>query len=66
MDNGVGMNAEIRQRALEPFFSTKPGGLGMGLTHVHDFIVHGLGGEIRLGDTPGGGLTIRLHIPPRK
>ena len=37
-DNGVGMTDEIRRRMFEPFFSTKEGGTGMGMSIVHSFV----------------------------
>jgi two-component system sensor histidine kinase RegB len=39
-DRGVGMSPEVRRRAGEPFYTTKPpgGGLGLGLFLVRSFV----------------------------
>ena len=37
-DNGKGIPPEILDRIFDPFFSTKPGGSGLGLTHVQQVI----------------------------
>jgi signal transduction histidine kinase len=65
MDNGVGMTAEVRARSIEPFFTTKPGGLGMGLTSVMDLVTHELRGRLILTDTPGGGTTVKILLNPQ-
>jgi signal transduction histidine kinase len=50
----------MRARAVEPFFTTKPGGLGMGLTFVQDFVVHKMQGQLVLDDNVGGGLCVKI------
>ncbi|MEP6860319.1 MAG: protoglobin domain-containing protein [Deltaproteobacteria bacterium] len=37
-DDGTGMTDEVRSRMFEPFFSTKEGGTGMGMSIVHSFV----------------------------
>jgi signal transduction histidine kinase len=37
-DDGAGMSDEVRTRMFEPFFSTKEGGTGMGMSIVHSFV----------------------------
>jgi signal transduction histidine kinase len=37
-DDGPGMSDEVRTRMFEPFFSTKEGGTGMGMSIVHSFV----------------------------
>jgi two-component system, NtrC family, sensor histidine kinase HydH len=37
-DDGPGMTEEVRARMFEPFFSTKEGGTGMGMSIVHSFV----------------------------
>jgi hypothetical protein len=63
-DTGVGMEAEIRDRAFDPFFTTKePGGTtGLGLAMVYS-AVQVAGGRVRLESSPGRGSTIRIFLP---
>ncbi|WP_342642530.1 response regulator [Rhodoligotrophos ferricapiens] len=62
-DTGRGMSAEVRRRALEPFFTTKAGkGTGLGLSMVYGMAVQ-LGGAIRIQSTPDEGTTIELYLP---
>lgn len=63
-DTGVGMAPEIRDRASEPFFTTKdPGkGTGLGLSQVHGFTQQS-GGFLTIESTPGTGTRIRIHVP---
>lgn len=61
-DDGAGMSPEVMEHAIEPFFSTKPGRLGLGLT-----IARGIWrrhrGTLTLESQPGQGTTVRLSIP---
>jgi CheY-like chemotaxis protein len=59
---GAGMDGETRARAVEPFFTTKPDALGLGLTTVHA-LAERLGGELELESAPGAGTTVRLRLP---
>jgi len=63
-DTGVGMDDKIRARVLEPFFTTKPPGIGTGLGLS---MVYGLmkqqGGFIDLMSHPGKGTTVHLYFP---
>ncbi|MGW8368929.1 MAG: ATP-binding protein, partial [Gammaproteobacteria bacterium] len=62
-DSGCGMDADVRQRALEPFFSTKTrGNSGLGLAMVYAFVTRS-GGRVELQSTPGEGTTVRLFLP---
>jgi two-component system, NtrC family, sensor kinase len=63
-DTGHGIPAELRERVLEPFFTTKPvgQGTGLGLSIAHS-IVHKHGGRLVLSDAPGGGTLARIAIP---
>jgi signal transduction histidine kinase/FixJ family two-component response regulator len=63
-DNGVGMTAEIRARALQPFFSTKQGGggSGLGLSIVEGFVRQS-GGYLEIESAPRCGATITLYLP---
>ncbi len=63
-DQGSGMTAEIRERALEPFFSTKPEGQGMGLgLFLACIVTEELGGRFDLTSGPGRGTTASVEIP---
>jgi len=64
VDTGVGMSAEVAERALEPFFSTKPQGHGSGLgLATVDSVVRGLEGRVAIQSTPGEGTTISITLP---
>jgi PAS domain S-box-containing protein len=64
VDQGVGMDAETLQKAVEPFFSTKElgKGTGLGLSMVHGLALQ-LGGRLKLESAPGRGTTAQLWIP---
>jgi signal transduction histidine kinase len=66
-DNGVGMDERIRQRCLEPFFSTKAqrGGTGLGLAMVYGMMQRH-DGTIEIESVPGRGTTVRLTFPVRE
>ena len=58
-DNGKGMNAEQRTMAFRPFFTTKQGGLGVGLVLVKR-IMERFGGSVQLESREGEGTCVRL------
>ena len=60
-DNGPGIAPEQRDKVFVPFFTTKRQGSGVGLTLVRQIAaVHNA--TVDIGDTPGGGATIRLRF----
>ncbi|MCB5202581.1 PAS domain S-box protein [Neorhizobium sp. T786] len=63
-DNGVGMPAEVKQRAFEPFFTTKGvgAGTGLGLSMVYGFAKQS-GGQIQLYSEQGQGTSVRIFLP---
>ncbi|MBY6278446.1 sensor histidine kinase, partial [Symbiobacterium thermophilum] len=62
-DNGPGFDPAVRDRVLEPFFTTKSGSsLGMGLPIVKA-IVENADGRLELADAPGGGAVVRVSLP---
>ena len=62
-DTGTGMTDEIRQRCLEPFFSTKgKHGTGLGLSLVHSTIERH-GGTLTIASEPGRGSTFIVRLP---
>lgn len=61
-DTGPGLPELVRERLFRPFVTTKPDGLGVGLS-VCQSIVEAHGGEISAMDAPGGGTIFRLTLP---
>ena len=63
-DTGTGMARDVRDRAFDPYFSTKePGGtIGLGLATAYTAIQRA-GGRIRLESAPGRGSTVRIFLP---
>jgi PAS domain S-box-containing protein len=61
-DTGVGMAADQLSRALEPFYTTKPSGTGLGLPIAHR-IMQDHGGSIQISSAPGTGTTVVMTFP---
>jgi signal transduction histidine kinase len=61
-DQGLGMDAETRKRAFEPYYTTKKKGTGLGLAVVRR-VVERSGGFVRVDSAPGRGTTIRAFFP---
>jgi nitrogen fixation/metabolism regulation signal transduction histidine kinase len=61
-DNGPGIAPEMRGRLFEPYATTKAEGTGLGLAIV-ERIVAEHGGEIDVGDAPGGGAVFVVKLP---
>jgi signal transduction histidine kinase len=61
-DNGSGMSRDVLERAFEPFFTTRAGGSGLGLSQVLGFVQQS-SGEIRIESQEGIGTTVRLLFP---
>jgi len=62
IDNGGGVPPEEAEQLLQPFHTTKEGGLGMGLPIVNS-IVEQHGGSLRVDNQPGCGLSVVLVLP---
>jgi len=60
-DNGPGLDPAARERIFQPFATTKPDGLGLGLIISRD-IMRGLGGDLYLGASDGGAEFV-MRIP---
>jgi two-component system nitrogen regulation sensor histidine kinase NtrY len=65
VDNGRGLRASDRDRVFEPYFSTKPGGTGLGLTIVNTIIADH-NGFIRVKENEGGGARFIIELPVRQ
>jgi signal transduction histidine kinase len=63
-DDGRGMSQEVKRRALDPFYSTKPRGLGTGLgLALVDAMARSAGGSVRIDSEPAQGTTVVLSLP---
>lgn len=61
-DTGPGLPPEVLPRLFEPFFSTREGGLGLGLT-LSESLAQAQGGRLSAGAAPGGGALFSLRLP---
>jgi two-component system sensor kinase FixL len=66
IDTGPGLPVSVRARLFQPFVTTKPTGMGVGLS-VCRTIVEAHGGQLQAEDANGGGTIFRLSLPhPKK
>ena len=61
-DNGTGIPQDILPRIFEPFFSSKPDGMGLGLS-LCESIVERFDGSISAGNDPKGGAVFTVRLP---
>ncbi|WP_242342915.1 sensor histidine kinase [Anaeromyxobacter terrae] len=62
-DEGPGIDRDLWDRIFDPYFTTKGvGGTGLGLAIVKKIILQH-GGEIQVGDRPGGGASFSIALP---
>jgi len=61
-DNGRGISEEDLARIFHPFFTTRPGGTGLGLPAVRR-IARAHGGGVEVKSSLGEGSTFTLHLP---
>lgn len=64
-DNGTGIPDEIKEKILQPFFTTKPTGegTGLGLSLSYDIVVKAHSGKIDVKSKPGEGSEFRISVP---
>ena len=62
IDHGHGMDESVLSRAIDPFFTTRPSGTGLGLPIVQR-IVAAHGGVLEMESEPQQGTTVRLLLP---
>ncbi len=61
-DTGPGIREDVRDRLFQPFATTKPNGMGIGLS-VSRNIVDSHGGQIEAEDRADGGTKFRVVLP---
>ena len=61
-DTGVGIPADKFKEVFEPFYTTKPNGMGMGLS-IARTIIEAHGGEIAVENRAGEGALFRIRLP---
>ena len=61
-DSGSGIPAEMQTRLFDPFHTSKPEGLGLGL-FISRTIVQDHGGDIKVQSAPGAGTTFTIRLP---
>jgi len=61
-DTGTGIDPTDLERVFEPFFSTKPEGMGMGLSICRS-IIEAHGGRITASAARGGGSVFQVSLP---
>ena len=61
-DTGTGMPPELMERVLEPFFTTKGTGSGLGLPMVYGFVTQS-GGYLKIRSEIGEGASVTLYFP---
>lgn len=61
-DSGPGIALDVLPRLFEPFFSTREGGLGLGLS-LCESLAQGMGGSITAANGTTGGAVFQLRLP---
>jgi signal transduction histidine kinase len=64
-DNGFGVPDAIKDKIMQPFFTTKPTGqgTGLGLSLSYDIMVKGHGGSIAVNSAEGEGSEFIVQLP---
>jgi two-component system sensor histidine kinase RegB len=61
VDHGQGMRPQVLRQAMEPFFSTKPTGMGLGL-FLAKTMAEQFGGDVRVDSAPETGTTATVSL----
>jgi len=61
-DSGPGLSPEAAERLFQPFFSTKPGGMGLGLPASRS-IIESQGGQLWATPNPDQGMSFHFTLP---
>jgi signal transduction histidine kinase/ActR/RegA family two-component response regulator len=61
-DQGHGISPDVLRRIFDPYFTTKPGGSGLGLATAYA-IVAKHGGRLAVESTPGAGTVFTVDLP---
>ena len=64
-DNGTGIPDAIKEKIMQPFFTTKPTGegTGLGLSLTYDMVVKGHCGSVDVESEEGEGTTFTIKLP---
>ena len=64
-DNGIGIPDAVKEKIMQPFFTTKPTGegTGLGLSLSYDIVVKGHGGKIGVESRDGEGTVFTVQLP---
>ena len=64
-DNGMGIPDSVKEKIMQPFFTTKPTGegTGLGLSLTYDMVVKGHGGTIQVNSKEGEGSEFIISLP---
>jgi len=64
-DNGTGIPDHVKEKIMQPFFTTKPTGegTGLGLSLTYDMVVKGHGGSIQVNSVDGEGSEFIILLP---
>ncbi|MCC5955156.1 MAG: response regulator [Natronohydrobacter sp.] len=61
-DTGCGMSPDVLAHVMEPFYTTREGGTGLGLAMVYGFINQS-GGDVKITSKPGAGTRVTVSLP---
>ncbi|HKQ60002.1 MAG TPA: ATP-binding protein, partial [Candidatus Polarisedimenticolaceae bacterium] len=61
-DNGPGLSVEAARRIFTPYYTTKPGGTGLGMAITHRIVTEH-GGTISAANRSEGGVRVTLRLP---